>query len=270
MIKETVNKFEIKGCISSIERTLGRPSRFFVNAYINKRDVNLMITTKNKIPEDIQDGDHVTVTGYIAVKPAEFRRTNERYKQLFYATEIKHDESIMEKEFNSKGVYYPADYFMAAFKGTITKASKTNENWGKLVIMTDIGRLDRQPSRIALDYQIASNRYVALPEFDYKIGDNVQVICSVATSSKMYDGQKVFYQNLKIEDIQKITPSGKVRVEIFKGDDEDNEDAKAFEEATLEAIDKQTTEATYIFDEEDDINTEARIFGSRFTLSSAD
>lgn len=267
MIKNTVNKFEIRGRIASIERTLGRPSRFFVNAYINKRDVNLMITTKNQIPEDIQDGDHVVVTGYIAVKPAEFRRTNERYKQLFYATEIRHDESIMEKEFKSKGNYYPADYFMAAFKGTITKVSRTNDDWGKLVIMTDIARLDRQPSRIALDYQITSNRYAALPEFDYNIGDNVQVICSVATSSKMYDEQKVFYQNLKIEDIQKITPGGKVRVEIFKGDDEDRDETEALvEESMFETVEGLTTEAIYVSDEEEDTNTETRVFGSRFAL----
>ena len=268
MIKETVNKFEIRGRIGGIARSLGRPSRFFVNAYINKRDVNLLITTRNFIPDDIKDGDHVVVKGYISVKPVEFRRADEHYKQLFFATEIRHDESVMEKEFGTEGKYYPPDYFLAAFQGTVTKATKTNENWGKLTIMTDVGRLDRQPSRIALDYQLASNRYASLPEFDYKIGDNVRVICSVTTSENEYDGQKVFYQNLKVEDIQKITPSGKVRVEAFTGDDEDSMAAEAQIEEVMENTVTEPA-AIYVSDEEEDENTQSRVFGSRFALSPA-
>lgn len=218
---ETVNQFMVKGRIGGIVRNNRYPSRFFINAYINRRDVSLLITSQKAIPANVKDGDYVLVSGHISVTPVEFRRAGERYRQRFQADSIDLSPSVMEDAFGTKGRYQTPDYFVALFKGTVTHASKNNDDWAKLTIMTDIGRLDRQPSRIALDYQTSQNRFNVLPEFDYKIGDNVQVVCSVTTSSSDKEDGKVFYQNLKVEDICKLTASGKVKEQAVENEEEE-------------------------------------------------
>lgn len=200
---ETLNYFEMKGKIESIRDDGTGHARFFINAYINKRDVNILVNAF-EVPSDIENGDTVVVKGYITVTPAEFRRPGMRYRQRFYAEEIKKDVTEMERIFGTEGKHHSADYFLAAFKGLIAGATKTNENWGKITIMVDNDNVQRYPSRIAMDYQIKGNRYITLPDFDFKAGDRIQVICSVTTSEKEYDGELIHFQNLKIEDIQRV------------------------------------------------------------------
>lgn len=200
---ETVNKFRIKGKIDGIKANEAGKVSFFINSYINKRDVNILCNAPS-ISNEIQDGDTVIVEGYITVTPLEFRKPGQKYRQRFVAASIEKSKSEMEEFFGTEGKHQSADYFVAAFRGIVAGAVKTNENWAKITVMVDNDRIDRYPSRIALDYQLKGNRYVHLPPFDFKSGDRIQAVCSVTTSAKEYDGQNMHFQNLKIEDIQRI------------------------------------------------------------------
>lgn len=202
---ESVNRFKVKGKIGSIQINQNQTSgSFFINSYINKRDVNLKLLTKEPIPEGIENGDTVEVTGYITVLPPMFRAPGETYRQTFRVTSIRKCPSLLEEEFGDEGTFQSADYFYAAFKGVITNIrDEADPRWKKVTLLVDGDRHDRYPSRIAMDYQVDGNRFLSLPELNFLNGDAVEVICTITTSAKDGDRKKVHFQNLKIMDIRR-------------------------------------------------------------------
>ena len=66
-----------------------------------------------------------------------------------------------------------------------------------------------------------------LPEFDYKPGDNICVYTSVWTPKKEVDGKTVFYENLTVEDVVRISraPEDTEQATEEKVEDKANEDA---------------------------------------------
>lgn len=215
---QSINIFVMKGRISSITQGSGtKRSEFYVNSYILKRDVNIRFLADCEIPEEIAEGDKVIVEGYVSVIPGEPQsEARKRPYQRFFATSIKKAGTEMGRAFGREGTYYTPDYARAFFKGVVVGTKdRANPEWKRMTLLVDGDRTDRFPSRVVLDYHVKKTQFMQLPEYDFKNGDAVQVICEITTTAKeqtettMDDEghissktKKVHFQNFKVVDIQ--------------------------------------------------------------------
>ena len=74
-------------------------------------------------------------------------------------------------------------------------------NWGKLTVRVDGVGGDQRPSYIQMSYH--KDRF--LPPFDYRKGDEVCIVASISTTEKEFEGQSVYFENLIIEDIVRVS-----------------------------------------------------------------
>lgn len=182
-----------------------------------------VIYDERMLSSDIVVGQHVHVKGYTKAFSYTDLAGKRTYMQFFSATSIEHRKTIMEDAFQLKGRFYENDDFKAYYAGTVVRAFETNDSWGQIILKVDGSYGGKKSNVIRMGY-FKNGR---LPEFDYKPGDNICVYTSVWTPKKEVDGKTVFYENLTVEDVVRISraPEETNQATEDKAEDKVKEDA---------------------------------------------
>lgn len=197
-----VNELFVRGKVVKIEKGEHGPYELTMISKIRRKEpLTLSFTLDRDCGVKARPKDVITVTGYTRA----FTRHNDILQKdtetmFFVATGMEKDLPELSKRFGEGyGHFYGEGVFRAFLSGTVVKAERVGENYGRLTIQTCGGGSDSRPSYPVLRYFLGSR----LPSFDYRPGDVVAVRCSGSTPAgkAKTGGKDFFFQNLIVEDI---------------------------------------------------------------------
>ena len=212
-----VNEIFARGKVLKIGRGEHGPYEMTLISKIRRKDpLTLTFTLDKDCGVRAQERDVITVKGYTRA----FNRYNEILQKetetmFFVATGFEPDVPELAKRFgDGLGHFCGEGVFRAFLSGTVVKAEKMSEKYGRLTIATCGGGSDPRPSYPVLRYFLSPY----LPAFDYRPGDIVAVRCSGSTpqGKPRRNNKEFFFQNLIVEDIDYLykVPRGVQSVEV--------------------------------------------------------
>lgn len=206
-VKETYNKVFARGKIVGFGKNDYGMKRFVL--YVRGRTVQnkeknplyMSVAFGTDVNRDYRVGDMVEVEGHLIAYPYKNEVWNKwGYVQYLVADRI----SICKSELNSVfgvdgGFALERQYCRVYLKGTVTnKYSKEGSGWHRFTILVDVNEEGRRPNRVRVQY---SDR-MRVSEVEYKEGDKMVVIGTMASSMKKRENDEIrYFENVIADDM---------------------------------------------------------------------
>ena len=207
-----INEFIARGVITGFSSDVYGNRVIQVAVHGRRYTATLNLIMEPGIGYGLHPYQHVILKGYTRA----YSYFNEAVQKnvdtmYFVCTEVEPDKTLLAQRFGSEFAgqkFYSEAFFTAYISGKVVRAFKNPKapQWGKLVVETSGGNLDRRPSYVSLSYMIGQR----LPAFDYLPGDEVCIQASAFTPEKKKKSAKneertIVFQNLTVENIAYIS-----------------------------------------------------------------
>ena len=200
---KTVNRFEGRGQIIRIGNN-GYGSGTIVVRFkplLASKDFSLTFTLSRPLPADFVPGVMVDIAGHVrgtSLMPQADGKW--RSNQYFIVDEISTTKTVMERMLGVKGNYRESHFFTYAARGVFFSFYQNTKDWGRIVLKTAGG--EEGDNYISANYFLKGRNPNPAR---FMRGDEVAVITTAGSITKMVNDVERRFENLYVEDIVSLS-----------------------------------------------------------------